>query len=115
MSDERVYNLMEEHRRETREHFSRLEDVLVQLSNSTSQLAISTALMEERYRKTDKEMGDLRDALREATNRISQNEREIAEATAKAAGGWKTLTVLGATMLGSMAVINFLFRYLGAV
>lgn len=96
MSEEnRIYTVLEEHRRETRQQFSKLEDVLTQLGTATSQLAISTALMEERYHKSDKEMTDVRDSIKGVGERIGKVEQDMAVLESKTSASWKTLTVVG--------------------
>lgn len=108
--DNRIYTVLEEHRRETRQQFSKLEDVLTQLGTATSQLAISTALMEERYRKSDKELVDVRDSIKGVAVRVGKIEQDMAVLDSKSSASWKTLTVVGSAAASFAMVGTTLFN-----
>lgn len=133
MSDtELILQALKEHREETRQDMHELRQATVKIADAAADMGKTMARSEERHAKHEdavKRMGrqmddhETRIRVLENTSPSAEKVRQHAEdietiktqltaGKSSVSGGWKVLTILGALLLGSVAVAGLVLRAL---
>jgi len=129
---ELILQALKEHREETRQDMHELRQATVKIADAAADMGKTMARSEERHAKHEdavKRMGrqmddhETRIRVLENTSPSAEKVRQHAEdietiktqltaGKSSVSGGWKVLTILGALLLGSVAVAGLVLRAL---
>lgn len=98
-----MIELLEQHRRETRDEFRQLGNALSELSRATSELASVTVRLEERHLRFDDTAKAIRHDVADHEERIRQLEAITTRALSTAQGGWKAITAI----YGALSLLGY--------
>jgi hypothetical protein len=99
-----VLEVLEQHRKETRDQFQRIEGAMTKLADAMTQQAIITTRMEERHVRQD-------DAMRRISEQVDDHEKRLRHVETSTLtnhtirqASWGTIAKVGAAVGGSAAV-----------